>query len=68
MNEFINTYLRKFKLIFGRKKSAANNTGIYVDMKQKNNVSQLHTMDVEQNQYVYIYEVLMKQRNGQLNC
>lgn len=67
MNEFINTYLRKFKLIFG-KKSAANNTGIYVDMKQKNNVSQLHTMDVEQNQNVYIYEVLMKQRNGQLNC
>lgn len=67
MNEFINTYLRKFKLIFG-KKSAENNTGIYVDMKQKNNVSQLHTMDVEQNQNVYIYEVLMKQRNGQLNC
>lgn len=50
------------------KKSAANNAGIYVDMKQKNNVSQLHTMDVEQNQNVYIYEVLMKQRNGQLNC
>lgn len=34
---------------------------------KKHNVSQLHTMDVEQNQNVYIYEVLMKQRNGQLN-
>lgn len=64
----LNTHLRKIKLWFGKKKSAGNNTGIYVDMKQKYGNCILWVLNKTQNVYISWSAHETKKWFWQLKC